>query len=407
MRLPFPSEMSQPQDEDLAALAHPSAEHVTRSAEALDLITSTINSSLGVPDGRRELQVIFHHADHQGFLNPLLYTFHFIPVADDGQPTSPFEHGLPAHIVSMLNVPVGIQIEAAISSLATLVGRQQRLAQVQASNDDATKMDLLVAQSDERAQNQVVDVLRHGWRAAAEMVAREAVAAGVHLHVSYEPDAERGRDQIGRRAPALRHAYNEVATARDAVDRFVSAIATSGMIVSGPDVPESIRGFAQQHMNLGSLRYYLAQALRDAFVTGNGYLLFNTDEPVSAYNGSPERAVDLGRDRIAPMAGGPSKPGLHLRGLEQQGSDYGLGLMEVVLPSLMQAATVEGAADLARTVLSDPAARDHRAWAERTVAFAERSAANLEEATRSVFSPLFNFLPAPASDLYFPGREQM
>jgi hypothetical protein len=179
------------------------------------------------------------------------------------------------------------------------------------------------------------------------------------------------------------------------------------MIVAAPEVPETIRAFAQQHMSLGSLRYYLAQAVRDAFVTGNGYLLFNTDEPISAYNGHPERAVDLGNGMILATPGEAPRPGLHLRGLEQRGNAYGLGMMEVILPSMMQAQVVGEAAEFARTVLSDERARHYHSWAESTISMAERSAVDIDEAARSVFTPILDFLREPAGDLYFPGRERM
>jgi hypothetical protein len=192
---------------------------------------------------------------------------------------------------------------------------------------------------------------------------------------------------------------------REAIDRFVSAIAPSLELRAPPGTPETIETKMRQDLALGSMNQYLAQALRDAFVVGNGYVAFTSDPP-AVYNLRPDLAAPGDSDLVAPRAGEKPVPAMHLRGLEQPGSVYGLGLVELALMALMQQETFDILVDRAQKFLasSDTNARE---WASRTQALAERGRAANEKGLQETFSPLLTFTPAPVSDLYFPGAEEL
>ena len=406
MRLPLPSEIAGAQDEDGLVVAHPSDARVAQSREALTGVASVIEAAVPRDQPLRELVVVLSHADHQGFLNTRLHNFNLYPVDGSGV-GDPFEAGLPVRFVSVVNQPVAVQTEFVITALSTLVARQAKMASIRSGEAEVTDIDRIAAETDEIAHNQVVDVLRHGWRAAAETVARQAVAAGFALRVRYEQAAVAAREDVARRMPALRRAYNNLPIARDAVDRFVSAIAPRGQVVAGPEVPEAVRAFAQQELGLGSLQQYLAEVLRDALVTGNGYLAFGRAAPVAIYALPPDTAVDLGDGTAAREADSPAVPALHLRGLEQPGSRYGLGVLELALYRLQQSDIFSGSASFAKQVLETPSRSAKHDWATRTLALCERVEADGDRRLQDVFAPMLTLLPEPVPDLYFEGRDRL
>jgi hypothetical protein len=297
-----------------------------------------------------------------------------------------------------------VQVRSLIQQLSMLVARQRHVANVIQSDNDATELDREVAETDELAKAGVVDVLRHGWRAGAELLVRQAFEAGFLLRVGFEPSAVGSADLV-RRALALRQAYNRLPVAREAVDRFVSATAPRLMIRSQPGTPESIQTTAKQFLDLGSIRYYLAQAERDAFVLGNGYVAFVSD-PRGVYNLRPEEAVPQGDELVLPRPGESPVRALHLTGMRQPGSLLGLGLLELALPALQQQEMFERITARAKQFESspDPVAVE---WAKKSFAMAERGAKANEQNLRDIFSPLLTLLPDPIADLYFSGFELM
>ena len=406
MRLPLPAEIAGAQDKDGLVVAHPSDARVAQSREALSGVASAVEAAVPRDQLLKDLVVVLSHADHQGFLNMRLHDFNLYPVVGSGV-GDPFEAGLPVRLVAVANQPVAVQTESVITALSMLVARQAKMDSVLSGEAEVTDIDRIAAETDEIAHNQVVDVLRHGWRSAAETVARQAVAAGFALRVSYEQAAVAAREDVARRMPALRRAYNDLPIAHDAVDRFVSAIAPRGQIVAGPEVPEAVRAFAQQELGLSSLRQYLAEVLRDAVVTGNGYLAFGRTAPVAVYALRPDTAVDLGDDMAAPEADSPPVRALHLRGLEQPGSRYGLGVLELALSRLQQSDIFSASTSFARQVLATPSLSGKHDWATRTLALCERVEADGDRRLEEVLAPMLTLLPEPVPDLYFEGRDRL
>jgi hypothetical protein len=332
-------------------------------------------------------------------------------VHDDGTIASPLDRSSaekwpPVRFIMVINQAVSVQVEKAISMISMLVARQKHIADVVERNADATELDREVAATDAIATNEVADVLRHGWRAGAELVARQAIDAGFRLQVSYEADAVRSREELNRRGGALRRAYNELPLARNAVDRFVSGLASGLILRAPPGTPESIQTMVSQRLSLGSYKQYMAQALRDAFVTGNGYLAFTETDPPAAYNLRPTEAEPAGDHMVTPRAGAKPVRALHLRGMLQPGVAYGLGLLEVALPALADEEMFAEILAKARPFEGSDIG-EAREWARKTKEQADRSRAAHDRSLREMFSPLLAFLPEPEADLYFPGSEQL
>ncbi len=403
LRLPLPSEFARGRRDDDVVIGQPAASHIARSGEALTEVADAFTRASSAPSSAspRVLDVVISHADHQGFLTADLRFFHLPPVAEGGAVLDSFEPGRPVRFVFLVNQPVSVQVESAITSMSSLAARQAKIAQVQAGAEDVTEIDRWMAKSDDVARNEVVDVLRHGWQAATEYVVRQAVSAGFTFRVNYQSATAPKREEVVRRMPALRRAYNSMPTVRDAVDRFVSSIAPRGRIVAPPEVPEAVRAFAQQESSLGAWGRYTAELLRDALVVGNGYLAFDTSAPFKIYNLRPDDAVDVGDEMASPSSDEAPVHALHLRALQQPGSAYGLGIVELALPYLQQLDVFNETAAFANQVLATPARADRHDWARRTLGLAERAADNADAKLRQVFAPMLSLLPEPVANLYF------
>lgn len=408
-RLPSPSEFARGRRNDDVVIGQPAPSHIARSGEALAEVADAFTRASSAPSSAslRVLDVVISHADHQGLLAADLRYFHLPPVDESGAVLDPFEPGRPVRFVFMVNQPVRVQVESLITSMSSLAARQAKIAQVQAGAEDVTEIDRSMAKTDEVARNEVVDVLRHGWQAATEYVVRQAISAGFAFRVIYQSATAPTREEVVRRMPALRRAYNAMPTVRDAVDRFVSSIAPRGRIVAPPDVAEAVRAFAQQELGLGAWGRYTAELLRDALVVGNGYLAFGTSEPFMIYNLRPDDAVDVGDEMVAPSASEAPVHALHLCALQQPDSAYGLGIVELALPYLQQFDVFNEATAFANQVLATPARADRHEWARRTLDLAERAADNADAKLREVFAPMLSLLPEPVANLYFEGRERL
>jgi hypothetical protein len=85
-----------------------------------------------------------------------------------------------------------------------------------------------------QARTEFRDRIYGGWREAAASIAKRAVADEIPLGVRYEIDVLPTREDVVRRTPHLRAAYNEIDIAQQAIDKQVSMIGGSDPRVSVP-----------------------------------------------------------------------------------------------------------------------------------------------------------------------------
>jgi hypothetical protein len=335
----LPAEAAATARPDLGFILSPDNAHLNSSGAALRMLAAEVNAAtmaLGDEGERRHLTVRLSHADHHGLLAPLLYGFHLTGV-EGNEPTDDVGRGVVRYVL-LLNQPVGVQVQTALLFLAQLVARQQHVERVLRHEEPATSLDQMVVELDEMAQSDIRDELRFGWQAAARAVARQAGDAGIRLLVEYAPAAVSTWEEWAVRLPALRRVYNQVPAARDAVDRVVAAVAAGELVAVGHDVvPTVVERFTQRTANM-QVHRYTAHALRDALVTGAGCLALTQMEPVGVYAIRPDE-LDLlpdGRARRRSSVLMDEESPVLFTAITQPGSLYGLGMLEVLLPSLRQ-----------------------------------------------------------------------
>jgi hypothetical protein len=173
--------------------------------------------------------------------------------------------------------------------------------------------------------------------------------------------------------------------------------------------PEEIRRWTQSHTALLGTRQFMNQAFRDADVTGNGYLEFGfagldpvlrclRPEDVHISGETTFRLADEERD-LGKV--------IHLRGLEQFDSPYGISPWEPLLYVLQRRRITEGAAEHMREAIRAPnlSERD-RERAEQSL----RAVAGIEKDTKERLDKLLWFprrrLREVREDIYFEGQER-
>ena len=243
--------------------------HLDASVSALEELAGLVTTT-GEADPSRTLRLRLGHLDHGGFLTHLLHGFPIPQIRPDGL-ISTGDGTAEVMYAIIINQTLEVQLRTALASVASYLARQAIIRRVLASDQDATNLDQLVADMDAQAELSLDDALRvHDWRAAAVDIRERAIAADVSLRVRFSSpllDA----DEVRRRVPVMRHVYNQVAIAREAIDRVAAALSV-GLTVGGDGASEAALTAAREILDVGEVRRYSAHVARDAFVCGNGFL---------------------------------------------------------------------------------------------------------------------------------------
>jgi hypothetical protein len=362
-----------------------------------------------MPGGDKTLRIRFCHFRHNHLLSPTLFGFHLRDLDVGGRPVDPLNQGAEVSYAIVLNLAVDLQREVAILFVSQLIQRQLKL---EAMTGHATQIDRDMEQQDIETTREIADRMRYGWQAGVELVRNQMQNAGWGLEARYEPDPLPDRDLLMRRIPSLKRIYNEFQEVKDTIDRLVSAIGGKEPRI-GSTGPTRIRNWLQQRQLLLHFRYYMNHAVRDANVLGNGYFVFRQHEPLGAYNVEPERVWILsdGHYRIqqADHEEEVARDGvLHLRGIEQLESPYGISMLEVFLYHLEQRDVFDQVSSFASSIVGRlDVPSEAREWARQALEQSERITLSLPERISSMLWLPKEYLPTPGSDLYFPDHEHL
>lgn len=202
----------------------PSAEHIDLASEALAALATEIGTGAGGTVGSEEIRLCLCSVRFVPGTPFQLYGFHVVDVGTDGEFTQPDEEGYEVRYALVVNHPAELQVEAAVLFEAL---ERHRVISAAREADDVSQVDLQAAEADAVADREFLDLARFGWREAAAGVVRKAAEIGVRVSVRYQRDPFHNREELARRMPLLRATYNEIDTARRAVDNTVSAIGGS------------------------------------------------------------------------------------------------------------------------------------------------------------------------------------
>jgi hypothetical protein len=175
-----------------------------------------------------------------------------------------------------------------------------------------------------------------------------------------------------------------------------------------------MRDLLQRSMTLWNVHKHINHTFRDALVCGNGYLAINVlgSPPVRNLNPSTTRIVSENEFEVETDDGSIElihTGVVHVRGVEQLVSQYGMSPLEAVLPQVLTVRALSEAAAAAQTMLSSTQVVPSPAkeWAQATIEQRDRVALVTTTSINELFAPFVASLPVPPAELYFAGYEAM
>jgi hypothetical protein len=336
-----------------------------------------------------------------------LFGFHLASIGSDGvvvDEVSPEHEILYALVV---NQPVGLMREVAVRFLLDLVSRQAPIQQVMQDQRSVDELPRLIAATD--ASNAEL-----GWDLPPEaaqvlsVVGERAADVKLRLQVRFQLDPFADQHTLAVRVPALRALYNSEQLARDAINRTVSAIGARHASLRGGR--EDVRGFLRRQTTLQGMRQYMNQTVRDAEVCGNGYLhteMTGLDAELRCLQPEHVRIGTNGTYRYTTDSGTEvlqAERVLHLLGLGQIDSPYGISILEPLLYVLARRKIVSSVR--AASEQMPPGANETvRLQTSQMLS----AVAQIDRETDEKIERLLAFFPrglaAASEDLYFPGQE--
>lgn len=385
--------------------------HVSASAHALDELATLISTP--VRSGQGEPHVVkFGNIDHGGLLNPLLYGFSMQDVSPAGEVGGEGAGSGQLHYAVVVNQKVDIQIRTALEAVTNLLYRREL---IEASRKrDGGLQDLIgtVSVADRQTSAGLDDQFRRSdWRNIARQIRERAIAAGVSLHVEFASPLL-AQSAIRDRVPALRRVYNEFHIARETVDKVAAAL-SQGLRVAGGHLPEAAMHLADEMLDVGQVRTFLAHLARDAFVCGNGYLDMRT--PTTGLRLlQPENVEHLlsGALAITDRASGEqltTEPTaiLHLSAVTQPGSEMGLSILEPLMTMQVQQDVADTAVTEAVALATQQNSSKAMTWVDEVQSLAAETRAENKRRATDLLRGGSSALPDPPADLYFPGQTVM
>jgi hypothetical protein len=386
--------------------------HLTAVGAALRQVCDVV-ASVAAPAGTQPLRIRLCSTRYSPGFPFNLFAFNVVDFDEAGAFADAISAGGEITYALVANHAVEVQTEVALLFLFELVQRQQALKELLASdNPVADQVSATSAQADDEARKEFADRIRSGWAHTAKAAAQRAVAAGFSLDLRYEVDVLPTRESVVRRIPMLRAAYNDIDLAREVIDKTVA-------MIGGKDPRFSVRGLSpleegklQRQFVSMDVRHWVSQTTRDAEVCGNGYLVTAADPYPTLYTLRPEEVEVLGKNEFRLVGPDGSRPisghVLHIPGIEQFESPYGISFLEPVLAEYRTLRVFQEATAFARQLLqrADAGSRE-RAWAEATLGAAERNVRLVEEKLGQLLWYPRDWLQEAPEGLYFPGQERM
>lgn len=407
----LPSEMYEPGHPiPIGSTLTPDTEHIQASGKALAEIAAEFSGGAG-----EALSVRLCSFRLDPLLSPNLFGFHVYEFDNAGNPLDSIGGDTILLYAVVVNHSISLQQEIAALFLMQLINRQARQRELNKAGDTDVELDIEMAKEDEAALQQLrerFNPLTFSWRSLAQQAHSRASEAGIKLSVEYGADVFPDEQQIRNRIPWLRRIYNDVNGVRSAIDKLVSAAGKEGPSIRAAGGSSQMRDFLQQWGSDMDLQHYFNQAVRDAEVCGNGYAAMQTVDPVGFYNLRPETVAITPDGFEATTPDGPlvlrSEAVIHLTGIDQVQSPYGISMIEAFMPSVVAIARYDSIEKGGRHLLTRPqlpAELEKRA--QGYINLAQRGRKNMEEAINDLLWFPSDHLPEPATGLYFEGHSRM
>jgi len=338
-----------------------------------------------------------------------LFGFHLANVGDDGTVTLEVDDQSDVLYAFVANQPVAVIRETAARALLNLVSRQGAVQQVMEDKQSIDALPASVAASDAGNADLAWDTPPE-TSTTLSVLAERAIEQDLRLQVAFRVDPFPDASSLNRRLSALRHLYNTEDRVRDAVDRTVSTMGARSPSLRGGR--EDMRLLLRRQGTLQGMRQFTNQTVRDALVCGNGYLQLGVRgldhwmrclRPEMARVDTDGHVEEMTREETVKF---DKNQVVHLRGVEQVTSPYGISILEPLLdiPTRRKIAAETLAL---QDAIPHGATQETRMRAEALAQVAKQMETEIEARLEQLLAFFPTALDAASGDLYFPGQEKL
>ncbi len=336
-----------------------------------------------------------------------LFSFHIASVDSTGGVIDEVTSEQEIVYAFVVNQPVALLRESAVRFLLDLVSRQAPIQQVMQNQRPVDQLPRLIAATDATAADLAWDLPPETAQTLG-IVGERAADVNIRLHVRFQVDPFPDPDLLAQRIPALRALYDHEERVRDAIDRTVSVIGGRHPSLRGGR--EDVRSFLRRQTTLQGLRQYTNQTVRDAEVCGNGYLytsMVGLDAHLRCLrpeavrirpDGSFSNETSVGVETLTDGV-------LHLRGIEQIESPYGISVLEPLLYVTARRQII-ASVRAASQMMPHGAPESVQMKTQQILTVISE----VERQTNAQIERLLEFFPVglkeASQDLYFPGQER-
>lgn len=315
--------------------------------------------------------------------------------------------------------PGSVQVSSLLSSILSTLHRQSMLEAVRTGRREFGPGFVALTDESDRSAGEEAERLIRASRSAGHVgpIVERMLNFGWDLSFDYRQAVRKDLHESRAAMRFFGAAYNELRSVRDAIDKVSYNMVGGGWRLAGGG--EEVRTFLESHLRSMNLSQVIAQFTRDTQLLGTGCAVFTSAPNVRMKLVKPTELII--RDWIQGSDDGvvleersgnswPLSEVMLQRGVAQEGSPYGLSVLEPAMPSIdtilrmkrISTELEEMREKIATGAATGPPLEDVRSridTAEETRAAAE---SNLER--------LFRFpeteLELDRSGLYLPGQER-
>lgn len=310
------------------------------------------------------------------------------------------------------------QVTTFLSLVLSALSRQPMLSSAMSGE---SKLDsgfsMRIDEIDRAMRDEAERLLRASQAAGSiEPITQRLESFGLDIKFEYRQAVRSNLSEIRAVMRFAREAYNELDIVRDAVDKMAAMVVSTGPRLVGTG-SEAIRVFGERRLTGMGVPNLIAQWFRDAELFGTSGLVFDYKVDVAGRlirpdkmrvegHGLAQRVFDELLSESWPLFESSEPPDATIvlqRGVEQDGSPYGLSILEPSLATIHKLLTSERVTKDIITLTATHNRPDREAG--RILLVADEARRSAEAALERLFWFPNTQLNVKQTELYFPGWE--
>lgn len=315
--------------------------------------------------------------------------------------------------------PGSVQVNSFLSSVLSTLHRQSMLEAVKTGRREFGPGFVALTDESDKSAREETERLVKASRSTGHIgpIVERLLNFGWNLSFEYRWAVREGVNEVRTAMRFFGRAYNELESVRDAIDKVAYTMVSGGWRLKGGS--EEVRTFLQSRLRGMNLSQVIAQFTRDAQLLGTGCAVFTSAPNVRMRLLKPTEVLirdwTPGSDNgtVLEERSGHSwalSEAMLQRGVEQEGSPYGLSVLEPAMQSVDTIFRMERASaelqEMKEKIASGAATGPTPMEVQSRIDVAEEGKAAAESNLERLFWFPETRLELDRSGLYLPGQER-